>query len=362
MRIRDIPAPILETVRQGTVIPAHPLVLDSRRKFDERGQAVLTRYYVDAGVGGLAVGVHTTQFEIRDPGTDLYEPVLQLASETIDRQCRKRGRDIVKVAGVCGRTAQALREAASAQRLGYHACLLSLSAWKDGNVADMLAHCREIADVMPLIGFYLQPLAGGRVLPYEFWRGFAEIDNVMAIKMAPFSRYQTLDVIRGVCDAGRHQDITLYTGNDDNIVVDLLQEYSIRSTSGERRVRIRGGLLGHWAVWTRKAVELLARLHALTRTSQPVPAELLTLAAAITDCNAVIFDAAHGFAGCIPGIHEVLRRQGLMPNILCLNPRETLSPGQSAEIDRLYRDYPELNDDDFVRRHLGEWQYDGKKP
>ena len=356
MKIADIPVSVLKTVRAGTVIPAHPLVLDANRKFDPRGQKVLTRYYVDAGVGGLAVGVHTTQFEIRQPGIDLYKPVLQLASETIDQQCRKRGCEILKVAGVCGKTDQALREATLAQSLGYHACLLSLSAWKDGSVDDMLAHCRKVAEVMPLIGFYLQPAAGGRLLPYEFWRGFAEIDNVLAIKMAPFNRYQTLDVIRGVCDAGRHEAITLYTGNDDNIVVDLLQEYCIRGPYGERRARIRGGLLGHWAVWTSKAVELLNRLHKIAAANKPIPPEMLTLAAAITDCNAVFFDAANGFAGCIPGIHEVLRRQGLMSNILCLNPHEQLSPGQAAEIDRVYRLYPELHDDAFVRAHLAQWQ------
>lgn len=358
MKIADIPASILETVRQGTVIPAHPLVLDVRRKLDDRGQRALTRYYVDAGVGGLAVGVHTTQFEIRQPGIDLYKPVLQLAAETIDRQCRKRGRAVLKVAGVCGRTDQALREAGCARSLGYHACLLSLSAWKDAGVEEMLAHCRHVAEIMPLIGFYLQPLAGGRLLPYAFWRAFAELDNVLAIKMAPFNRYQTLDVVRGVCDAGRHEDITLYTGNDDNIVVDLLQEYRFPHAGGERRVRIKGGLLGHWACWTSKAVELLQRIHRIAAAGQSIPPEMLSLAAAVTDCNAVVFDAAHGFAGCIPGIHEVLRRQGLMPNILCLNPKEVLSPGQSAELDRIHRDYPDLHDDDFVRRHLGEWQQD----
>jgi dihydrodipicolinate synthase/N-acetylneuraminate lyase len=356
MNIANIPAPILNTVRAGTVIPAHPLVLDNNRKFDPAGMQRLTRYYVDAGVGGIAVGVHTTQFEIRKPEVGLLKPVLQLAAETADAQCAKRGRPILKVAGVCGKTDQALQEAALAQSLGYHAGLLSLSAWKDGSVADMLAHCRRVAEVMPLIGFYLQPAAGGRLLPYEFWRGFAEIDNVLAIKMAPFNRYQTLDVVRGVCDAGRHEAITLYTGNDDNIVVDLLQEYCIRGPYGERRARIRGGLLGHWAVWTSKAVELLNRLHTITAANQPIPQELLTLAAAVTDSNAVFFDAANGFAGCIPGIHEVLRRQGLMANVLCLNPHEQLSPGQAAEIDRVYRAYPELNDDAFVRAHLAEWR------
>jgi dihydrodipicolinate synthase/N-acetylneuraminate lyase len=358
MKIHDIPAPILEAVRQGTVIPAHPLVLDNNRRFDEHGQRVLTRYYVDAGAGGLAVGVHTTQFEIRRPEVDLYKPVLELAAETAERQCRKRGRQILLVAGVCGPTDQALREAACAQALGYHACLLSLSAWKDASVGDMLAHCRRVAEVLPLIGFYLQPLAGGRLLPYEFWRRFAEIDNVLAIKMAPFNRYQTLDVVRGVCDAGRHQEITLYTGNDDNIVVDLLQEYRIRHAAGDRRVRIKGGLLGHWAFWTSRAVELLKQIHSIATPGLPIPPAMLSQAAAITDCNAVVFDAAHGFSGCIPGIHEVLRRQGLMPNILCLNPHEALSPGQSAQIDRICRDYPELTDDEFVRRHLDEWKRD----
>jgi len=265
---------------------------------------------------------------------------------------------VLKVAGVCGRTEQALREAAFAESAGYQACLLSLAALRDADVPALLRHCREVAAVMPLIGFYLQPAVGGRVLPYSFWREFAEIPNVLAIKMAPFNRYQTLDVLRGVADAGRAADIALYTGNDDNIVIDLLTPYRFETARGAVTVRIRGGLLGHWAVWTAKAVELLRQCQRLAEDARPVPPEMLTLAAAVTDCNAAFFDAANGYAGCIPGIHEVLRRQGLLPGTWCINPHERLSPGQAAEIARVHAAYPQLHDDAFVAAHLDEWLAD----
>ena len=342
----------------GVVIPAHPLALTADRRLDVPRQRALTRYYIDAGVGGIAVGVHTTQFEIREPGVDLLRPVLELAARTADEQARRRGRAILKVAGVCGHTPQALREAGLARDLGYHAVLLSLAALREADTPALLAHCREVARVMPLIGFYLQPSVGGRLLPFDFWRAFAEIENVLAIKMAPFNRYQTLDVIRAVAESGREGAVALYTGNDDNIVVDLLTEHRIVTPAGARAVRIVGGLLGHWAVWTRRAAELLAEAQALRDPGRPIPTQMLTRAVEVTDCNAAFFDAAHGYAGCIAGLHEVLRRQGLMQGIWCLNPRETLSPGQAEEIDRVYRAYPHLHDDDFVRAGRAEWLAD----
>lgn len=358
MRIQDIPQGIVERVKRGVVIPAHPLALDANRRFDERRQRALTRYYLDAGVGGIAVGVHTTQFEIRDPAVGLYEPVLSLASETVDTFCARTGREVLKVAGVCGRTTQAVSEAILARDMGYHTCLLNLGALKDEDVPTLLEHCREISGVMPLFGFYLQPAAGGRLLPLEFWRSFAEIGNVLAIKIAPFNRYQTLDVVRAVCEAGREQDIALYTGNDDNIVVDLLTAYRMESSRGTRTVRIVGGLLGHWAFWTKQAVELLDRIHAITEKDASIPADILTLAAQVTDANAVVFDAANGFAGCIPGIHEILRRQGLMEGRWCLDSSQELSPGQSEETDRIDSAYPAMNDDSFIKENLERWLRD----
>ncbi len=353
-----IPSDILARFRQGGVIPAQPLALDANRKLSERHQRALTRYYVDAGATGLAVGVHSTQFEIRDPDIKLFGPVLTLASETIDAACARRGQGILKIAGVCGQTPQAVNEALFARSTGYHACLLSLAAMKEADIPTLMAHCREVAAIIPVIGFYLQSSVGGRPLPYAFWRQFAEIPNVLAIKMAPFNRYQTLDVIRAVCDAGREKEITLYTGNDDNIVIDLLSPYCIQTTQGPREVRIVGGLLGHWAVWTHKAVELLAECHRCVNQGGAVPQAMLTRAIEVTDTNAAFFDVANGFAGCIPGIHEVLRRQGLMPGTWCLNPHEQLSPGQAAEIDRVYAAYPHLNDDGFVKENLPRWLAD----
>ncbi len=355
MKICDIPHGILEDVRRGTVIPAMPLALDEQRNFLPQHQRALARYYIDAGVGGIAVGVHSTQFEIRDPEIKLFEPVLSSTSQYIDDWCAKTGREILKVAGVCGKTAQAVAEAQFAVDNGYHACLLSLSAFKADSEEAMLDHCRAIADVIPVIGFYLQPSVGGRILKYSFWRKFAEIDNVLAIKMAPFNRYQTLDVVRALADSGHDDRITLYTGNDDNIVIDLLSEYKIQTVTGEKKLRIRGGLLGHWCVWTKKAVELLGEVHELLNSGKDIPAELLSRNIAVTDSNAALFDPANDFAGCIPGIHEVLRRQGLLPGIWCLNPDEVLSPGQSGELDRIYSSYPELNDDAFVKANLTRW-------
>ncbi len=347
--IADIDGSVLSEFRQGTVIPASPLALDLNRRFSPRHQRALCRYYIDSGAGGIAVGVHSTQFEIRRPEIGLFEPVMRETSKFIDEWCVRRGKKILKVGGVCGRTEQALREAEFESENGYDAALLSLAAFKNDSVGAMLEHCRRTAEVMPVIGFYLQPGVGGRTLPFEFWKEFAKIDNVLGIKMAPFSRYATLDVVRAAAESGR--DVTLYTGNDDNLLIDLLTEYRV---SG-KRLRIRGGLLGHWCCWTKKAVDLLGEVHALTESGAPVPQEMLSRNVQITDCNAAIFDPAHGFAGCIPGIHEVLHRQGLLPGILCLNPKETLSPGQSEEITRVHDSYPELHDDSFVAEHLNEW-------
>src|SRR5579864_4804276 len=330
---RQLDPRIRQVLARGTVIPAHPLALTADRKLDERRQRALTRYYVAAGAGGVAVGVHTTQFEIRDCG--LLAPVLELAMEELRRA------DSIRIAGIVGKTAQALKEAELAARLGYHAGLLSLGAMASASVPELLEHARAVASVIPLFGFYLQPAVGGRVLPYEFWRAFAEIENVVAIKIAPFNRYQTIDVMRAVAESGR--EIALYTGNDDNILLDLLTPYRF----GHTTLRIVGGLLGHWAVWTRRAVELLEHKGELD--------DGLRLAIEITDSNAAFFDAANGFRGCIAGIHEVLRRQGLLAGRWCLESSADLSPGQIEEIDRVYRAYPHLNDDDFVRQHLDDW-------
>ncbi len=334
-----------ERLFEGLVIPAHPLALDANRKLDERRQRALTRYYLASGCGGIAVGVHTTQFEIRDPRYGLFRPVLELAADEM------RGRTALKIAGICGPTAQATAEAELASSLGYDAGLLSLGALKNASVEELLAHSRAVASILPVVGFYLQPSVGGRLLPFEFWRMFAEIENVVAIKMAPFNRYQTIDVVRAVALSGRAKEVALYTGNDDNIVVDLLTEFRI----GGEPLRIRGGLLGHWAVWTLKAVELLARLRAIADSGSPISQDLLTLAAQTTDANAALFDPSHQFHGCIAGIHEILRRQGLLAGRWCLNPDEELSPGQAEEIDRVCSLYPELADDDFVAAHLDEW-------
>ena len=326
----------------GLVIPAHPLALNSQRQLDERRQRALTRYYLAAGAGGIAVGVHTTQFAIRDPKFRLLEPILALAAE------ESRRKDIVKIAGVCGRNTQALKEAALAARLGYDAALLSLADLIHETIPQLLEHARAIANVIPIVGFYLQPAVGGRPLSYEFWRQFVEIENVVAIKIAPFNRYQTLDVVRAVAQSGRAQEIALYTGNDDNILNDLLTKFDF----GTQPLRIVGGLLGHWAVWTKTAVSHLALAR---QQSESVPAELLTLAQQITDANSAIFDPAHNFQGCIPGIHEILRRQGLLEGRWCLDSKEELSPGQSAELDRVCHAYPHLQDDAFVKEHLDEW-------
>ncbi|MBA3848051.1 MAG: dihydrodipicolinate synthase family protein [Planctomycetes bacterium] len=348
-----IPADILALFRAGTAIPAHPLALDAQKKLSPRHQRALARYYVDAGAGGIAVGVHSTQFQIRDPKIGLYEPVLRLAAETIDAAAAKAGRPVMRIAGVCGPTAQAVREASLAAGLGYHAALLSL-AGVPGTLADLVAHCRAVAEVIPVIGFYLQPAVGGRVLPFAFWRDFAAIANVIGIKMAPFNRYRTLDVVRGVAASGR-DDIALYTGNDDNIVADLVTPFRL---DGGRELRVVGGLLGQWCVWTQAAVKLLARCRALVASGAPIPAELLAVGARLTDANAAVFDAANDFRGCLPGLHYILHGQGLIPGLWCLDEHEVLSPGQAQEIDRVRHAYPDLIDDAFVAAHRDRWLAD----
>ncbi len=345
---------IRKLLQRGLVIPASPLALHASRKLDERRQRALWRYYSAAGVGGVAVGVHTTQFAIRDPEVGLFEPILALARDEFDRLDADRQEPLVRIAGVCGRTPQAVAEAELARERGFHAGLLSLSALADADDDALLEHCRAVGEVIPLVGFYLQAAVGGRVLGYRFWRRLAELESLVAIKVAPFNRYHTFDVMRAIATAGR-DDVAMYTGNDDNIVADLLSPYRI--TIGKKVVERHfvGGLLGHWAVWTRRAVELLDRCQLIVAAGGPVPRDMMTLNIEVTDANAAVFDAANGFAGCIAGIHEVLRRQSLLDGTWCLDPNETLSPNQSEEIDRIYRMYPHLVDDEFVAAHRNTW-------
>jgi dihydrodipicolinate synthase/N-acetylneuraminate lyase len=334
-----LPPDIAALLRRGTVIPAHPLALDARRKLDTQRQRALARYYLDAGSGGLAVGVHATQFAIREAG--LYEPVLKIAVE------EAANRKVVLIAGLAGRTAQAKREAEIARALGYHAGMLSLGAMKGASIDELVEHCTAVAAEIPLVGFYLQTAVGGIALPVDFWRRFAAIENVVAIKIAPFNRYATLDVVRGVVAARAEERIALYTGNDDHILLDLAVPFEIPREGQKIRVRIRGGLLGHWSVWTKTAVDLLKKIQ---------KGEVdLALDSRITDCNSAFFDVANNFAGCVPGCHEVLRRQGLLAGTWCLDPNEKLSPGQSEEIDRVYREHADLADDGFVRANLERW-------
>lgn len=343
---------LTRALHDGLCIPAHPLALNEHRQLDERYQRALTRYYAASGAGGIAIGVHSTQFEIRDPKHLLYEKVLALAAEEVEQA--RLARPFLMVAGLCGPTEQAVEEAGTASGLGYHAGLLSMG-WLSGySEEELLERTRRVAAVMPVFGFYLQPSVGGRVFSYSFWRAFADIPGVVAIKMAPFNRYQTIDVVRAVCESPRRDEIALYTGNDDNIINDLLTVFRFQVNGETVEKRIVGGLLGHWAVWTHKAAEMLASIKA-ERASGGIDSEWLTRNIEVTDCNAVLFDAAHQFAGCIPGIHEVLRRQGLLPGIWCLNPEETLSPGQAEEIGRIQRDYPHWNDDAFVKANLEQW-------
>ncbi len=337
----------------GHVIPAQPLALDQSRRFDEQHQRALTRYYVAAGAGGLAVGVHSTQFEIRDPQHNLFRPVLELAAETVRAELRAAPHDFVLIAGICGQTKQAVSEVELALSLGYHAGLVSMAAFKTEPEDAIVAHVATIAQLIPVVGFYLQPAVGGRVFSYAFWRRFAEIPGVVAVKLAPFNRYQTIDVIRAIVDAGR-DDIALYTGNDDTIVADLLTPFTFAHQGKPVTRRIVGGLLGHWGVWTHAAVKLFREAQSATQQAT-ISTRWLERAVAVTDMNAALFDAANRFHGCIPGILEVLRRQGLVRSVHCLNPQEVLSPGQTDELTRVCAAYPWLTDDAFVAEHLDRW-------
>jgi hypothetical protein len=370
-------AAVLRVLQSGAVIPAHPLALTCRRTLDERRQRALTRYYLEAGAGGIAVAVHSTQFAIREPRFGLLRPVLELAQEEVQRFEHRSGQTIVKIAGVCGATAQAIQEAELAAGLGYDAALLSLGGMGAASHAQLLEHCRQVSRTLPIIGFYLQPSVGGRILDVDFWRQFALLPNAIAIKIAPFNRYQTLDVVRAVAEAGRglgyrpthaaaptavlpdappqlEEGIALYTGNDDQIVGDLLGTWEFPVAGQMVRQRIVGGLLGHWAYWTRSAVELLRTCQEANQ-APAVPAELLLRNREVTDMNAAVFDPAHNFRGCIPGMHEVLRRLGLLEGTWCLNPDETLSPGQADEITRVITAYPHLVDTEFVAEHRDRW-------
>ncbi|KZE90014.1 dihydrodipicolinate synthase family protein [Microbacterium sp. TNHR37B] len=338
-----------QIIARGAVIPAHPLALTADRRIDERRQRALSRYYLDAGVGGLAVGVHTTQFGIRAAG--LFPDVLRIAAE---EAATWTDRPVALIAGVIGDTRQTVAEAELALSTGYHAVLLNIASWRGSDEAEILAHCRAVAEVAPVIGFALLPEVGGMHLSYDFWRRFAEIEGVIAIKMAPFNRYRTIDIVRAVVDARAEERIALYTGNDDHIVLDLLQPFAIRRGEELVTVRIVGGLLGHWSVWTRRAVELFDELRSTAR-DDTVPARLLALDSQVTDANRAVYDAVHDFAGCIPGVHEVLRRQGLLDGVWCLDENETLSPGQADDITRVQASYPHLTDDDFVAAHRDAW-------
>lgn len=349
---------IKQLLFDGTVIPAHPLALTANRQLDEDAQRLLTRYYAASGAGGIAVAVHTTQFEIRNPEINLYEKVLAIASDEVNRI--GLGRPFIKVAGVSGPTYQAVEETKIARKHGYHLALVSINGLGDWTEADLLHRARQIGEHLPIFGFYLQPSVGGKVLSESFWKEFAEIPSVVAIKIAPFNRYQSLEVVRAVCQSTRCQEIAIYTGNDDNILNDLLTTYQIQTNQGTISKEIVGGLLGHWAVWTKKAVELLEMVKKVKQDGNLMERQLLTKNIQVTDTNAAFFDTKNNFVGCIAGLHEVLRRQGLLKGIWCLDPKEGLSEGQMEEIDRVYQDYPELNDDNFVKTNLEKWKQEVK--
>lgn len=342
-----------DLLHQGTVMPAYPLALNPDRSFDEFNQRVLTHYYLDAGAGGLAVGVHTTQFEIREPEHNLYETILKVAAEEIERA--KLERPFIKLAGICGPTEQAINEAKLAVKYGYDMGLLSMGSLPNYTEADLLERTKAIAEIMPVFGFYLQPSVGGRIFTYDFWEKFMEIDNVVAVKTAPFNRYQTLDVLRAVCHSSRRDEIAVYTGNDDNIVADLLTPYEMNVDGKLVQKEFLGGLLGHWAVWTKKAVELMAEINEAKKTQQGYR-ELLMKGTQVTDSNAAFFDLNNNFQGCIPGINEMLARQGLLQGNYCLNPAEVMGPGQAAELTRVSEDYPHLSDDEFIQGNLAKWR------
>ena len=347
----------LKILKEGTVIPATPLALDENRRFDEHGQRVLMRYYLDSGAGGIATAVHTTQFEIRKPEVNLFETVLGVVADEISAYEERTGRVVVRVAGVCGKTEQAVKEAKLAKDYGYDAVLLSPGGLNDMPEDYMIERTKAVTAIMPVIGFYLQEKVGGRIFSYDYWTKICAIDNVVAVKCASFNRYQTQEVVRAAAFSSRSSEITLYTGNDDNIVIDLLTKYKFTAADGTHIERgFSGGLLGHWTLWTHNVVEMFKRLKE-AKQKDKIDAELLTLAAQVTDANSAFFDTAHNFKGCIPGVHEVLRRQGLMKGTWCLDENEVLSPGQAEEIDRVCKAYPQLTDDDFVKENLAKWDY-----
>ncbi|WP_096440904.1 dihydrodipicolinate synthase family protein [Alteribacter populi] len=349
---KELKPEVKKQLHEGVVIPAHPLALNGYRQLDIEKQQALTRYYISAGAGGVAVGVHTTQFEIRNKGIELFEPVLRLAAEEVNKAGLDR--PIIKVAGICGPTKQALEEAEVAASLGYDLGLVSMGGLNDWSEADLLQRIEAIAEVIPVFGFYMQPSVGGRILSYEFWKALADIQGVKAIKLAPFDRYETINVVRAVCHSKRYDDIALYTGNDDNIVADLLTTHRFTVGGEVIEKKIVGGLLGHWAVWTQKAVELFNEIKFVRMKGGSIPVELLQKGIEITDVNAAFFDSKNDFKGCIAGIHEVLRRQGLLEGRWCLNANEELSPGQMEEIERVYQAYPSLNDDQFVEEQRAQ--------
>ena len=349
--MKALDSTIHNLLQQGTAIPAHPLALDKNLELDESRQRLLTKYYLASGAGGIAVGVHTTQFEIRKPEINLLEPVLKMAAEEIEKA--KLERPFIKVAGICGPTEQAIKEAELAVKYGYHLGLVSMGGLASYSEQELIRRIETISKITPVFGFYLQPAVGGRILSYEFWKNFAEIPNVLAIKVAAFNRYQTLDVVRAVCNSSRRNEIALYTGNDDNIVADLLTPYRFTINNEIVEKRFVGGLLGHYAAWTKKSVELFQEIQQSVANNSDIE-NLLAKGIAVTDMNAVIFDTANSFKGCIAGIHEVLRRQGLLEGIWCLSPEEKLSTGQAEEIDRVYKNYPHLTDDEFVKQFLKE--------
>ncbi|MBS4208184.1 dihydrodipicolinate synthase family protein [Bacillus sp. FJAT-50079] len=350
---------VKKNLHEGTVIPAHPLALTEERKLDEVAQRALTRYYIEAGAGGIAVGVHTTQFEIRDPQFQLYEKVLTLAIEEINKA--NAPDSFIKVGGISGPIEQARSEALFIKDAGYDLGLLSMGGLQTYSEKELLHRTEKIAEIIPVFGFYLQPSVGGRVLSYDFWKAVADIPNVHAIKIAPFNRYQTFDVIRAVCHSERNEEIAIYTGNDDNIVNDLLTTYRIDVAGKKVEKQIVGGLLGHWAVWTKTTVDLFNKIKA-ARLKGEIPAELPTLGQEITDANAAFFDASNQFKGCIAGINEVLARQGLLKGNWCLLDREKLSPNQAEEIDRVYAAYPHLHDDEFINANKARWFNEVKSP
>jgi len=349
---------VIALLREGIVIPAHPLALDAERKLDERRQRALTRYYLDAGAGGVAVAVHTTQFAIREPQHNLLRPVLELAADTVAQRQDELGRRVVKVAGVCGQTEQAVGEAGLARELGYDLGLLNLSAYPDADDEILLAHAKRVAEVIPVFGFYLQPGIGGRLLSKSFFREFAAIPNLIAVKMATFDRDLTMEAIQGIEESGRGDDVLLYTGNDNFIVEDLTEGYLVPTSQGDVLRRMAGGLLGHWAVWTKAAVDMLEEIKAARALDHFNPARFSHLAAEVTEMNHHLFDFDHGFRGCVPGVHEILRRQGLLAGIWCLDPEEGLSDGQADALTQVAQAHPHLTDDAFVAENLDRWLSD----